>query len=161
MDFSIRHAIAGRLRLHVPALYQRSSFTDALIAWLRNQVGIKSARINHYCASLVIEYDRQKSTTLTTLLFHLRYASIDQVRAIVSPPDPVRADTAFVSNSGNTRRRAHSVDVTLAVAVADRLAGAGSLGASVGDRLECANDDLEWLTADQARLGRLELRAAT
>ncbi len=97
MDFSIRHAIAGRLRLHVPALYQRSSFTDALIAWLRNQVGIKSARINHYCASLVIEYDRQKSTTLTTLLFHLRYASIDQVRAIVSPPDPVRADTAFVS----------------------------------------------------------------
>jgi hypothetical protein len=51
MDLPVRYAIPGRVRLHASALYQGSSFTDAIIAWLRKQAGIKRARINRYCAS--------------------------------------------------------------------------------------------------------------
>ena len=85
MDFTVRHSIPGRIRLHVPVLYCQSSFSDSAIVWLEAQPGIKAVRINHGCASLIIEFDPGKSQALSALLFYLSSAGLDQVRATISP----------------------------------------------------------------------------
>ncbi|MEJ0068643.1 MAG: heavy metal translocating P-type ATPase [Pseudomonadota bacterium] len=85
MEYEIRHAIPGRVRLHIPVLYRRSSLADATLAWLKAQAWIKSARINHDCASLIVEYDRTQSTLFSSLMFALRCATIDDLRTAVAP----------------------------------------------------------------------------
>jgi Heavy metal associated domain 2 len=57
MEFSVRHFILGRIRLHLPSLCRRQKLAERTLAWLCAQKGIKQARINYACASLVIEYD--------------------------------------------------------------------------------------------------------
>jgi heavy metal translocating P-type ATPase len=84
MEFAVRHSIPGRIRLYVPALYRRSSFSDSAIIWLEKQAGIKGVRINHDCASLIIEFDQSKSQALSALLFYLSSADLEQVRAIIT-----------------------------------------------------------------------------
>jgi heavy metal translocating P-type ATPase len=84
MEFTVRHSIPGRIRLYVPALYRRSSFSDSAIVWLEKQAGIKGVRVNHDCASLIIEFDRGESQALSALLFYLSSADLGQVRAIIT-----------------------------------------------------------------------------
>jgi Cu2+-exporting ATPase len=84
MEFTVRHSIPGRLRLYVPALYRQSSFSDSAIVWLQKQSGIKRVRINHDCASLIIEFDQGAAQTLSALLFYLSSADLDQVRALIT-----------------------------------------------------------------------------
>jgi heavy metal translocating P-type ATPase len=84
MEFTVRHSIPGRIRLYVPGLYRQSSFSDGAIVWLKKQAGIKGVRINHDCASLIIEFDQGKSQALSALLFYLSSADLEQVRAIIT-----------------------------------------------------------------------------
>src|ERR1700674_322658 len=84
MEYAVRHSIPGRIRLYVPALYRQSSFSDSAIVWLEKQAGINGVRINHNCASLIIEFDQGRSQALSALLFYLSSADLDQVRAIIS-----------------------------------------------------------------------------
>src|SRR6202790_4643629 len=84
MEFTVRHSLPGRIRLYVPVLYRQSSFSDSAIVWLEKQAGIKGVRVNHNCASLIIEFDQGKSQALSALLFYLSSADLDQVRAIIS-----------------------------------------------------------------------------
>jgi Cu2+-exporting ATPase len=85
MEYSIRHAIPGRVRLRIPALYNRSAVADAILSFLQAQSWVKSARINHDCASLVIAYDQSQAKRLETLLFALGCGTLEDVRAIVAP----------------------------------------------------------------------------
>src|SRR5271166_1696746 len=86
MEYAIRHAIPGRVRLHLPLLYHRSSLTDALLGFLEGQSWIKSARINHGCASLVVEYEVGQSKRLAALMFALRYSTLGDLRAVMAQP---------------------------------------------------------------------------
>ena len=74
MDFSIRHNISGRTRLHVPALKRRGRLAENLLSWSQQQSGVRSVRINHDCACLIIEYEAAQPLVLVTLLQHLRDA---------------------------------------------------------------------------------------
>jgi heavy metal translocating P-type ATPase len=85
MEYAIRHAIPGRVRLHIPLLYQRSALADATLAWLQAQSWVRGARINHACASLVIEYDPAQSGLFGGMMFALQCATIDDLRAAVAP----------------------------------------------------------------------------
>jgi Cu2+-exporting ATPase len=57
MEFSIRHFIPGRIRLHLPSLSRKQKLAEAAVVWLEAQQGVRRARLNFTCASLVIEYD--------------------------------------------------------------------------------------------------------
>ena len=57
MDFSVRHFISGRIRLHLPSLCRKQKLAEAALTWLQAQQGIKSARLNFACGCLIIEYD--------------------------------------------------------------------------------------------------------
>jgi heavy metal translocating P-type ATPase len=94
MEFTVRHSIPGRIRLYVPALYRQSSFSDSAVIWLERQSGIKGVRINHVCASLIIEFDRGASQALSALLFYLSSADLEQIRAIITQATRGDANTA-------------------------------------------------------------------
>jgi heavy metal translocating P-type ATPase len=71
------------MRLYIPALYQRSPLSDAVLAFLAGQSWVTRARINHGCASLVIEYDAAQSEHLARLMVALRGSTIDGLRAML------------------------------------------------------------------------------
>src|ERR1700712_3291398 len=89
MNFSVRHAMPGRLRLNIPELCRRRSLAEAALRWLGAQSGVKAARINYDCASLVLEYDPAQESVLRLLLERFRKASIEEIKALAaSAPDP-------------------------------------------------------------------------
>jgi Cu2+-exporting ATPase len=83
MDVAIRHYIPGRVRLHAPALCRRQSLAEAALGWLRAQSGIKSARINYDCASLVVEFEPAQESSLRSLIGRLRLMSPADMRALI------------------------------------------------------------------------------
>jgi Cu2+-exporting ATPase len=85
MDFSIRHFIPGRIRLRVPALCRKRDLAEAALAWLTAQTGIRHARINYDCASLVIGYDVAYEAPLRAIVGRLSLLSLDDLRKIVEP----------------------------------------------------------------------------
>jgi heavy metal translocating P-type ATPase len=83
------------MRLYVPALYQRSPLSEAVLAFLAGQSWVTRARINHGCASLVIEYDAAQSEHLARLMVALRGSTIDDLRAMLQRvAAPARDQTA-------------------------------------------------------------------
>ena len=71
----------GRARLHVPALRNRR-LGEQLLSWLEAQPGIRSARINFDCASLVMEYDPAHEPFLMALLERFKDASLKDIKAL-------------------------------------------------------------------------------
>ena len=47
MEFSVRHFISGRIRLHLPALCRKKSVAETALVWLQKQPGVKAARLNY------------------------------------------------------------------------------------------------------------------
>jgi heavy metal translocating P-type ATPase len=82
MEYAFRHSMRGRLRLNIPALRTNRRFAGSVLAWLRAQTGIKSARINYDCASLVLEYDPAQEAMLKLLLGRLKDASLAEIKAV-------------------------------------------------------------------------------
>ena len=81
MEFSVRHLMPGRARLNVPALRKRR-LGEKLLSWLEAQPGIRSARINYDCASLVLEYDPAHEPLLMALLERFKGASLKDIKAL-------------------------------------------------------------------------------
>src|ERR1700761_709425 len=81
MECSIRHLMRGRARLHVPSLRDRR-LGERFLGWLGSQSGIRSARINHDCASLVIEYDPVHEPLLMALLERFKSMSLAEIKAL-------------------------------------------------------------------------------
>jgi cation transport ATPase len=86
MEYAFRHSMRGRVRLNIPALRTNRRLGDSVLAWLRAQTGIKSARINYDCASLVLEYDAAQEAMLMLLLERLKNASLAEVRSFCTAP---------------------------------------------------------------------------
>ncbi len=84
MEFSIRHFISGRVRLHLPSLARKRKLAEAALGWLEAQPGIKRARLNYDCASLVIEYDATFEPVLRATLGRLSLMSLDDLRLLVA-----------------------------------------------------------------------------
>jgi heavy metal translocating P-type ATPase len=85
MEFSVRHFISGRIRLHLPSLCRKQKLAEAALAWLQAQQGIKGARLNFACGSLVIEYDPSYEGVLRATLGRLSLMSLDEVQLLVDP----------------------------------------------------------------------------
>ncbi|UFX44730.1 heavy metal translocating P-type ATPase [Bradyrhizobium sp. 41S5] len=82
MDFSFCHSMPGRIRLSIPALGQNRKLGEICLGWLRAQDGIRTARINYDCASLVLEYDPAQEQRLLALLNGFRSMSRADVKAL-------------------------------------------------------------------------------
>ncbi|HEX7922538.1 MAG TPA: heavy metal translocating P-type ATPase [Bradyrhizobium sp.] len=82
MDFSFCHSMPGRIRLSIPALGQNRKLGEICLGWLRAQDGIRTARINYDCASLVLEYDPAHEPRLLALLNGFKSMSLADVKAL-------------------------------------------------------------------------------
>jgi Cu2+-exporting ATPase len=78
----------GRVRLNIPVLACNRRLAEALLSWLRAQPGIRSARINHDCASLVLEYDPAQEPLLRLMLERVKRASVGEVKALCASAAP-------------------------------------------------------------------------
>jgi heavy metal translocating P-type ATPase len=88
MEFSVRHSMPGRVRLHVPLLCQKRSLAETFLDWLGKQAGIKTARFNYDCASLVLEYDPAQEPLLRLMLERFQHASLNDIKPIASSSKP-------------------------------------------------------------------------
>jgi len=88
MEYSFRHSMRGRVRLHVPDLCRKPPFAETFLSWLRAQSGVRSARINYDCASLVLEYDPVQEPLLLALLDRVKTMSLAELKAFVSCAAP-------------------------------------------------------------------------
>jgi Cu2+-exporting ATPase len=114
MKFAIRHFVSGRLRLYIPALCRRRPLAEAALAWLRAQAGVKRARINYACASLVVEYDVAHEPLLRTIVGRLALANIDDLQALVAPAGaPPRKQPAQIDGIKSPRSRALTAPLAL------------------------------------------------
>ena len=82
MEFSVRHFISGRIRLHLPSLCRKQKLAEAAVAWLEAQPGVKQARMNYACASLVIEYDPSFEGVLRATLGRLSLMSLNDLQLL-------------------------------------------------------------------------------
>jgi Cu2+-exporting ATPase len=87
MDFTVRHFMPGRVRLHIPSLCRRRPLAEASLAWLRRQASIRSARINYDCACLIVEYDVASEALLRSVIGRLRLMSIGELWQLVAPAE--------------------------------------------------------------------------
>jgi heavy metal translocating P-type ATPase len=81
MEYSFRHSMPGRVRLSIPALSHHRRLAEAFLVWLTAQAGVRSARINFDCASLVLEYDPKQEALLRLLLERVKRASLAEMKA--------------------------------------------------------------------------------
>lgn len=84
MEYSFRHSIPGRVRLYVPDLCRKPAFAEMFLGWLRGQSGVRGARINFDCASLVLEYDPAREPLLLALLQRVKTMGLAELKAFVS-----------------------------------------------------------------------------
>src|ERR1700760_2656491 len=82
MEYSFRHSMPGRIRLNVPALCRNRGVSEKFLVWLKAQAGVRTARINYDCASLVLEYDQKQEPMLRLMLERVKTATLADLRAI-------------------------------------------------------------------------------
>ncbi len=151
MEFSVRHFISGRIRLHLPSLCRKRKLAESALGWLQGQPGIKSARLNYDCGSLVIEYDPSFEGILRATLGRL---VADELRRIGAPCRPRRGSRASkaggfaVADPGGTPTALASQPAGAADPVADD----GVQRQSDRDRDQHAADALQCLSDRVARL---------
>ncbi|CAN2535893.1 Manganese-exporting+P-type+ATPase [Methylocapsa aurea] len=91
MQVAIRHFMRGRARLYAPSLCVNRSLAEAVLAWLRRQSGVKGARINFDCHSLVVEFDPGHEAVFKLLLGRLRLMTLRDLDAMIDAGAPVES----------------------------------------------------------------------
>lgn len=94
MDFSIRHTLPGRLRLHIPSLIARSEHGDLILNGIAKLPTVFAVRANYACASVVIEYDDDYAEYVDNLLHQLAALSIGE---LVHRFEHMKANTTAIS----------------------------------------------------------------
>jgi hypothetical protein len=117
MEFAIRHFVAGRVRLYVPALCRRRPLAEASLAWLRAQTGVKRARINYDCSSLVVEYDVAHEPLLRAIVGRLALMDLDDLRCRVMPANSRDCNVSFRAGAAHRPEASpsHSLRAPLAL----------------------------------------------
>src|SRR5581483_8975894 len=108
MEYSFRHSMRGRIRLNIPALCRNRGLSETFLAWLRAQPGVRSARINYDCASLVREYDPAQEPVLRLMLERVKCASLADIKALcagvtVEAAAPAKSETKPETSVLSTR----------------------------------------------------------
>jgi heavy metal translocating P-type ATPase len=124
MQFAVRHFMKGRVRLYAPDLCRNRTLAERTRDWIKNQSGVRNARINYHCASIVIAFDPEHEQLFRLLFGRLKLMSIDELAAMVavamttSPPreDAARALTAPLAPSRKFPLALPSVSLALAFA---------------------------------------------
>jgi P-type E1-E2 ATPase len=86
MELTVCHSIPGRIRLRVAELCRRPLLAETTLSWLRKQEGIKSARINYDCASLIIEYNPAHAEQLQNFSDNLADLGLEELGAFLGLP---------------------------------------------------------------------------
>jgi Cu2+-exporting ATPase len=107
VEFTIRHSIRGRVRLHAPALYARDGGANELLSWLQVRVGVLSARVNQDCAGLIVEYETTQPRSLPALLGDLRELDFDRLRLTVDATAAESTGKALAVAQKTTQPVAH------------------------------------------------------
>jgi heavy metal translocating P-type ATPase len=115
MELTVCHSIPGRMRLRVLALCHRPLLAETALSWLRKQEGIKSARINYDCASLIIEYDPLHAKVLQGFVDNLADLGLEDMEAFLGLPhrplQPSMVDGEAEVSSPQKQRPASHVGV--------------------------------------------------
>jgi Cu2+-exporting ATPase len=82
IDYEVRHAMPGRIRLRVPALEQTDRLAEAITHLLELQAGISGVRVNSACGSVVINYDARQTNLPGKLGAALRQLTISDLLAL-------------------------------------------------------------------------------
>jgi heavy metal translocating P-type ATPase len=114
MECSIRHLMRGRARLYVPALRDRR-LGEKFLCWLEAQSGIRSARINYDCASLVMEHDPAHEPALMALLERFKCASLAEIKALCAQVTSSNATASEATADTSNKTPAVSKDSPLAL----------------------------------------------
>jgi Cu2+-exporting ATPase len=93
VQFTVKHRIPGRLRLHVPALAKPGLAADKVTAWLAAQQGVREVRLSTGAASLAITYDEAHAGGIDALLGLLGQLSWREMMALISANPPPAAET--------------------------------------------------------------------
>lgn len=83
MQFSVRHFMKGRVRISVPDLCRNRPLAERMLIWLKNQSGVKGARINYDCSSMVIEFNPEHEHLFRLLFGRLKLMSISELAVMV------------------------------------------------------------------------------
>jgi heavy metal translocating P-type ATPase len=99
MHFTIRHALPGRVRLHVPALGMPQPEIEAVLGMIAALDWVRAVRVNYGCSSLVLEYDPAQEFLFQAMLAMLGRATLadlleqarlsDTAVAPASSPPPI------------------------------------------------------------------------
>ncbi|QGM99107.1 heavy metal translocating P-type ATPase [Methylocystis parvus] len=84
MQIEIRHHMPGRVRVRIPSLRRDRALSEGVLAWVRGKKGVRSARINYDCASLVVEYERAQEPVFRLALGQLRLMTLEGLRALTA-----------------------------------------------------------------------------
>jgi manganese/zinc-transporting P-type ATPase C len=83
MHFAVRHFMKGRARLYAPDLCRNRPLAERTLDWIRAQNGVRLARINYDCASVVIEFDPSHEQLFRLLVGRLNLMSLSDLAAMV------------------------------------------------------------------------------
>jgi heavy metal translocating P-type ATPase len=81
LDYDVRHALPGRIRLRVPAIEQSPGLADAIKRLLDKHDGITGVRIHRLSASVVITYDPRRPNVPAKLISALRGLTVPTLLA--------------------------------------------------------------------------------
>lgn len=121
MDYSIRHFIPGRIRLHIAAFCAPSPLAESILSWLQKQDYITKAWINYDCASLVVEFDKEQTPLLEEQLALMGSFSLNELDQLLRSLDPTGAAVAVGavrSAQGKPKQRWPLVLPTVSLALA-------------------------------------------
>jgi Cu2+-exporting ATPase len=72
MLVEVRHFLPGRVRLYVPGLFRSGEPADRTVQQLLQADSVQKIRANPSCATIVIEFDRNRPGILADLMNRLR-----------------------------------------------------------------------------------------
>lgn len=84
MQFAVRHFMKGRARLYAPTLCRDRTLAEKTLDWLRRQQGVRGARINFDCASVVIEFDPRHDQMFRLLFGRLKLMTLADLSALIA-----------------------------------------------------------------------------
>jgi len=88
IEYEVRHAIRGRMRVNVPAIRRIEGLGEAFLQMLSTQGGVADVRLNRGAASLVINYDAERSDLPTKIEKAIGSATIPRLLSLPAPPSP-------------------------------------------------------------------------
>src|SRR5438128_1748161 len=124
MHAEVVHHVPGRIRLRIPELHACTALSRWMKGPVLSELGIESFRVNTWCASVVITYDRSRAGVVDRLLAALQFFTIAD--AITEEPSPLVSIVAVVrrvvQSAGAYLKRTHNL-VWASLALAGSLAG--------------------------------------